>query len=989
MNSRRDGLRRILYSVLEGPNMVRSLVFGLSFWAFGWSIVCGMQSQTDSSSVDWVTGSGDTLEFHVKGFAVDESGNRIKDATINCARRSSLGKEPLDVQTADDGGFLINIPCKKNWWTITVKGNSADGSFVGHQLITLDDLRRIARDGLTLKLHKLDGPSVRRVEVSVVDKNGPVPGASVKGMNGNGNDVTAIADDRGVATLSLPTNDELFRLTAWKGDQRGGGFSLQPDRDPKSNSYTVELDSTRPIKVRLVDEQGRPVPDVRFELSVSTRAPNYSFLGSTDYSLMTTNANGEADVNWFPDWTDANYYVELKTDDWLVRDRRRQPIEDNQIEVVLRKSRKDERQTVSGRVEFPEGSPAGFLVNVFSFQGEVEFRTDALTVFTDQDGKFFVDVLPGATYCYYIDDSQWLSEIHDAIFFDPETGERAKPVLKLVKGQKVEVIATQGRDNQPIPNQSIDLRSVHDYSWIEDGERRNGDGGRNWNVTTDANGRAMTFATPGELVASIYTPDWRIEKTVDVSKDRTAEIKLHRSIVNTISVKGKFSGADASELENAKVIVAALDGQTEGQQTVRLDVEGNFECSVKSAKIGIYAYTQDGRYSATRIVDMPPVGPIDLKLEPTVEYSGQLLDQGDQPIANASVNAKVQLDLGWSPNARIPRRLDGNTIETTTDNAGRYTLSGIPVGIRFVLEYQPADNSSAPTRIGERFVTMGENRPLDVFRPIQQTAKLPGFAERVQQRLGDCRRYGIYDLVVVLSDEMSTKWASEIISDYENRAILGYLPMLLETSKLDEQEDKKEFLEFLAKYDLTAPEAGRATLCVLDGDGKLLSRIDLDCADPNSMTAAREFIAKNEPPAADALQKLNAALTEARNTGRVVWAQHSQTRCGPCFKLSRWIEKHYDVLDKQFVFVKIDDVRDKNGIEVLKRVNRERHFGIPFVAIMNPDGEILIDGEGPLGNIGFPTEFESIQHLRKMISETGQQITDSELDTLITSLMDQ
>jgi len=968
--------------------MCRSSAIGVLICLAGCSLASAIQSGSQPAPVDWLSGSGETLVIHVNGVAIDESGNKVANAQIKCEKKSRFGTGPLQVQTSDEGGFRINVPCKESWWTIRISGESSDGSHFGRITIGGRELRSIASNGLELTLLKREGGAESRsVGVKVVDENGPVAGASVKAVIQSGDEVVAIADINGLARIPLLNSDKLFQLTAWKEEKRIGGFQItrQPAPDPTLNEYTVELNRSRPTKVRLVDEKGQPVPDVRFELNVSIGAPNYNFLGSTDYTTMTTDKNGEAMVNWFPDWADANYDMNLKTSHWLVRDSNRKPIQNNEIEIVLKKSREDERQTVQGRVDFPDGSPAGLQVLVHSFQGEVEHRSDHLTAFTDLQGNFFVDVLPDATYCYYIDDSQWVSETKDAILFDSTTGKVASPVLKVVKSEEVQVVVTQGPDRQPLPNQPVTLRSVHEYSWNEDGRQQKGSAGRSWNVITDASGSATTFATRGTLLASVYSPDWQAEETIEVVEGKTCQVRLHRPFASAITLAGKLSGPADSVLGNTQVTIAALDGQTMGQSTVQSDEQGNFEFEVKSAKVGIYAYTSDGRHSEVSVIDVPPAQPIELELKPTVEYAGQLIGDKDQPLANSLVRAKIQLDLGRSPEFQSSRRLDGNTIETATDKEGRYVLSGIPVGIRFVLEIQPVDKSSAATRIGERFATAGEDRPLDVYRVAEQTTAQPKFAEYVTQHLGDCRRYGICSLVVVLSDDRSLEWATEITSNYdENRAILGYLPMLLKTSDLDKQVDRQRFL---AKYELQVPEPGNVTLCVLNGSGESLARVDLDCNDLASRATAYEFISSNEPAAADARKKLDAALDEARKTGRVVWAQHSQTRCGPCFRLSRWIDEHRQILEKQFVFVKVDDVREENGIEVAKRVTGDRHFGIPFVAIMSPAGEVLIDGEGPLGNIGFPSDFESSQHLRKMISSSGNQIADSELDVLIKSLV--
>ncbi len=965
-----------------------SCVAGLSVWLFGCSILCGVQDGTHSEKLDWLTGSGDSLTFHMRGVVVDESGNRIPNARIDLELHSPLGKEKQEVPVTGDGKFAFSIPCNRNLWTFRVSGSTDDGTRTGAQTIPGRDFRRVARDGLTLTLlNRVNGSGIRTVAVTVVDENGPVPDASVNVTTLGELEFADVTNELGVATLSVPVGDKLRRIAAWQGDQRIGGFDFgrNPARDPEQDFHTVELYRPRAIKVRLVDEQGQPVANIPFELSAGTAPPDYNFIGQPENSILTTDSNGEAVAGWFPAVENPFYWIHLKTDEWLERDSRRAPIKDNQIEIVLRKSRKGERRTVHGRVEFAGGSPAGFQVTARSFQGEVERRSDSQVAFTDANGNFALSVLPGATYCYYIDDSEWISASRDDLLFDPDSGEAAKPVLTVIKGQRVEVLATQGSEKRPMPGINVSLHSIHPYSWMEDGKPQHGQGGRSWQVTTDANGKVTTFATPGSLRATVYTTDWNTQQTVEVTPDKTAEVRVHRDIAEAFRLSGNLTAPEGASLDGASVYVAALDGNTQGQQTVFADAQGAFQCDVKSAKVGVFVRTDNGKYSATRIVDVPLPGKLELNLEPTTGYLGQLLDDKGEPIADALVRARVELDLGFAPDIQNLRLLRGNTIETMTDKEGRYVLSGIPVGIRFVLEWQPRDGSSTATRIGERFVTSGEKRPLDVFR-VGGSASKQAFDEVMDNYMADCRNYGIHALIAVFSDEQSRDWANEILNAYdENRAILGYLPAMIDTSKTDEREARMNFVHSL---DLTAPDSGHVTLCVLSGDGKQIGRLDLECSDPDAAVLAHDFIREHEPAAGDALQKLNAALSEARSTGRVVWVQHSQTRCGPCFRLSRWIEEHRAVLEKQFVFVKIDDVREANGIEVAKRVTGDRQFGIPFVAIMDPSGNVVMDWEGPLGNIGFPSSFEGSQHLRKLISETGDQISDEELDALIDSLLE-
>ena len=51
------------------------------------------------------------------------------------------------------------------------------------------------------------------------------------------------------------------------------------------------------------------------------------------------------------------------------------------------------------------------------------------------------------------------------------------------------------------------------------------------------------------------------------------------------------------------------------------------------------------------------------------------------------------------------------------------------------------------------------------------------------------------------------------------------------------------------------------------------------------------------------------------------------------------------MLEKDFVLVKVDDVRDVNGREIAERLTRGRSVGVPFHAIFDPNEKKITDKE--------------------------------------------
>jgi hypothetical protein len=191
--------------------------------------------------------------------------------------------------------------------------------------------------------------------------------------------------------------------------------------------------------------------------------------------------------------------------------------------------------------------------------------------------------------------------------------------------------------------------------------------------------------------------------------------------------------------------------------------------------------------------------------------------------------------------------------------------------------------------------------------------------------------------------------------------------------------------EFLKRRQWPLPRPGRIFALALDPDGSELGRQDLDLEQEGAAREAADFIQEHVPAPQDAEEKWTTAFAEAKRTNRNVWARVSQRYCGPCFRMSLWLDDQRALLEKDYVMLKIDDVRDINGKDVARRIVRGQQVGIPFHAIFDASGSLLIDSNGPLGNIGSPSGTEGKKHLRTMLIKTRKNLTDAEIDQLVES----
>ena len=220
--------------------------------------------------------------------------------------------------------------------------------------------------------------------------------------------------------------------------------------------------------------------------------------------------------------------------------------------------------------------------------------------------------------------------------------------------------------------------------------------------------------------------------------------------------------------------------------------------------------------------------------------------------------------------------------------------------------------------------------------------------------------------------------------DHERtKEVMSFMHLRIrENDTADEQAQ-----QFVASRNWPQPERGIVFACALDGAGKELGRVQLDTRTKNVQFQAIEFLQKHAPPQVDARAKWDAAFAEAERSGRKVWVRISQRYCGPCFLLSRWLDDHRQLLKQDYVFLKIDNVRDQHGVEIAKRIIGDReHGGVPFYTIFDANEQRLIDSEGPTGNIGHPSSYEGRLHLREMLNRTRTNLTDAQIDQIIETL---
>jgi len=256
-------------------------------------------------------------------------------------------------------------------------------------------------------------------------------------------------------------------------------------------------------------------------------------------------------------------------------------------------------------------------------------------------------------------------------------------------------------------------------------------------------------------------------------------------------------------------------------------------------------------------------------------------------------------------------------------------------------------------------------------------------AERLQRLLAAARVSGMHALVVLEGGTSApVNSISNRLIDYdENAAVLKYRTLTLIAA--DQQRDADD----LAQQGWPLPADGQIVLVALDSAGGLLGTLTLSCQEESlargALTLGNDFIARYAPPTHDARQLFEEATALAVQTDRRILLVSGGPRCGPCFSLALWMDREHELLEKDYVIVKVG-ICDEGADDVMKPYKPDG--GIPWFVILDAQANPLVTSNGPLGNIGFPGEVESRRHFRLMLDQTAQRLTEEERSMLIQSL---
>jgi thiol:disulfide interchange protein len=221
--------------------------------------------------------------------------------------------------------------------------------------------------------------------------------------------------------------------------------------------------------------------------------------------------------------------------------------------------------------------------------------------------------------------------------------------------------------------------------------------------------------------------------------------------------------------------------------------------------------------------------------------------------------------------------------------------------------------------------------------------------------------------------------------DLKRKLSYEYDVVLVDIGRWDKNVDLAE------RYGADIKNQGVPYLTVLDGSGEVVANQEpgsLEDGTKHHPAKVMAFLEKHQAPYLNAESVLNEGLARAAKENQRVFLHFGAPWCGWCHRLEGWMAGAdvAEILAKDFVDVKIDTDRMIGGMEMMARYTKGARTGIPWYAVLDAEGEVLVTSSAAGGNIGFPWEPQEIEAFAKLIAEGATRITPEEIEKLSIAL---
>lgn len=908
---------------------------------------------------------------------------------------------PFTARTDAAGRFALTAPRAKLRGGLVLARK--DGALLGQAALPdeLPDAGELNR--LEIKLEP-----ARWLEIAVAKNGAPVDTASVVVQSQYHSIASAKSNADGKVRLAVPRDAALQFILASKPGE-GVDYQLfrdvdSPARDPyqlpqdHAAPIPLELAPTRMVTVHVQDQHEQPLSGVEVTPWL-LRLPNKGDSANLG-SIWTrkTDAAGDATFDLIPQ--DLEHGLEFWTSkSGLIATERN----------VLKPSDASARLVatllpltpVSGRVLNSDGSPAA-AISVSAAGGSRELSSFHDETKTDAEGRFKFAVNPDC-YCMFaaLDKDQ-------ASVAECRIVRLGQPIddLELRLAPAARVFGQVTSRGEPVANEYVSLYlepSPDYYELPQEQQLPNPKDSRHGiaprlvrHVQTDAEGRYAFSAPPGKyyLTANHLTkaPQFTIADGSAVEHD----------LALSTPPEGKLTGrvvlGDQPERGVAEIRVIGYSADLRQVVRATTDAEGRFEERPSGSPMLFEAFNADKSLGALQRISAEQTE-VTLRLLPLATAGGVLVDaQTGQPAAKRQLIAYIRVGPEDGP------FMNAAEVSSTTDDSGRFSLQGLIVAADYqisgVADVDGDGNARSwqlvtvltasapgPLPMGDLLLPKGHHRPT-VEDDIERAYAHPDAGQRLVQLLSDAEHAYSQVLVVAASP---TGAAGRRYFEICHRSATGR-----------SQERPKNLHEFMVlavdpakagdafeKHKLLAPGGpDEATFAILNPDGSIVAQTnsaDLSTGDTIDAKLLAEFLANRRAPLTNARRLMREALDQAKREDKRVLVQEGGPGCSWCIVLSRYLDAHKTLIEKDYVHLKLDS-RMPEAEAVIGELRAQKEGGIPWMVILDAHGQKLITSDAETGNIGYPGEPGSRTHWQKMLTTTRQRLTDDELAELMAPL---
>jgi len=833
---------------------------------------------------------------------------------------------------------------------------SADGAYQATKTVPRSLVRSAAARPVGLELSQAASH-----EVSVLSQGQPVDGAHVAviGLTFRARGVT---NEDGKCRIRFPSDGILRGLAAWH-EELGVASTGNWKGDDLTKPTQVWLMPHVPYTVRVVDTVGRPVGG----LEVYT----YHF----EAGRQRTDEKGEAVLSWHRQIDLQHKHVELVGSDWKI---------DGGGDGAPRKRtcvvRVRRRTPVEGRVVMPEGGQCeNLLVTGRGFgpnnRGDIPYAR------VRKDGTFTMNVASSYGYVLGILDRDWASELWSGVILGSDSDKPRFVKLDAYRATPLTIKVSRGASREPVRDAWVEVSRKGSVDFVDgSGNPRRGTAGvREW-LRTDAEGIVRTGVGRNGIEARLSSGSWEEVKQIAAKPDEPIELSFHRNWLGNRHVTARMT-LDGATYEPSPDLDAFAwterDHRTDVIHKPEVRSNGEIELSFDHETAAILAIDrQNGRSGFGRIGAQD--SSVELVMEPVATYRGRLLDRNGDPVADRKVHL-----LAESSRLQVLE-------PQPTDVDGQFIFTGVPVDVPLVAgivgERHPF--GEVLIRFGKLSLEPGEERVderLEVRLGNAAAPKKPAVrpvAERVAYACDNVRVTGMRAVIVLQGDgsEQVSNLTRRVLNYYEIEPAIRYL------SVIATPEQWKSQTAYLTERDWPSPNEGEIVMIILGGDNQTIATKRIGSKEVGAgVTIGSKLLTEHMPASRNAVAVLTEANETASSSGRRVWIIKGGPRCGPCFRLARWMADHKQTLEKDYIVVKLMNGIDEHIEEVINQLTETPH-GIPWYAITEPDGTVLITSDSPTGNIGMPGSSDARRHFRKMLTETAIRLSAKDIDRLIESL---